>query len=256
MLLTTPNYRPEFLKDTRLGVEFLVGRTDQRPGWEEYIPFVHGVHLPFDGLNFASLDDARRARSIDVVKEAIVIGCQFPVEKMVIHTLGIESIDGEVRGNYERMIDGLRDVADFAATKGITLCIENDAQHGAHRVLFGVTAEQWYQIQGDVDRENVMLTLDTSHAACAAALLVGMQVRFDYMYEFLRHPERIGWVHWSDSRLTKAEAYYKDMHLVPGEGDLPLDFHRKIKNLDVVKTLEQNRPEEDILKGLAFVEAL
>jgi sugar phosphate isomerase/epimerase len=76
------------------------------------------------------------------------------------------------------------------------------------------------------------------------------------MYEFLRHPERIGRVHWSDSRLTKSEAYYHDMHLVPGAGDLPIDFHRRINNLDIVKTLEQKCSEEELLQGLAFISSL
>lgn len=41
-----------------------------------------------------------------------------------------------------------------------------------------------------------------------------------------------------------------------GEGDLPLDFHRRIKKLDVIKTLEQKAPEENVKRGLAFIESL
>ena len=256
MLLTCPVHTTEFYKDCNLGVEAHIGRYDTRPNWEQYIPFVRGVHLPYKKLNLAAFDDALRLHSIDAVKAAIDIGCQYPVDKMVMHTMGIESFDGVTLGNYERMIDGIRVLADYAATKGITLCIENQAQHVPHRVIYGVTAEEWYRIQEDVARENVMLTLDTSHAACAAALHPGAEARFAYLYEFLKHPERIGRVHWSDSKLTKAEAYYQDMHLIPGEGDLPHDFHRQIKYLDAVKTLEQGRPEEDMRRGLVFIDTL
>lgn len=256
MLLTCPAYTPEFLKKTGLGVEAHIGRYDKLPTWEQYVPFVGGVHLPYSGFNLAAFDDELRLHSIEGVKAAIDIGCNYPVKEMVMHTTGIESLDGVLLGNYERMIDGIRTLADYAAKKGITLCIENQAQHVPHRVIYGVTAEEWYKIQEDVNRENVMLTLDTSHAACAAALLPGSEKRFAYMYEFLRHPERIGRVHWSDSRLTKSEAYYHDMHLVPGTGDLPIDFHRRINNLDIVKTLEQKRSEEEILQGLEFISSL
>jgi len=256
VLLTRPLHTPQFLEKHNLGVEAHIGRYDILPTWEQYVPFVYGVHLPYSNLNLAAFDDAHRLHSINHVKAAIDIGCRYPVKKMVMHTIGIESLDGVRLGNYERMIDGIRDLADYAVTKGITLCIENQAQHIPHRVIYGVTADEWYQIQEDVNRENVMLTLDTSHAACAAALLPGAQARFQYMYEFLKHPERIGRVHWSDSRLTKSEAYYKDMHLVPGDGDLPIDFHRKIHNLDVTKTLEQRCSEEDVFRGLRFIEAL
>ncbi len=256
MLLTCPVYTPEFLKKNGLGVEAHIGRYDKLPTWEQYVPFVGGVHLPYSRFNLAAFDDELRSLSIERVKEAIDIGCNFPVKEMVMHTMGIESFDGVLLGSYERMIDGIRKLADYAAKKGVALCIENQAQHVPHRVIYGVTAEEWYKIQEDVDRENVMLTLDTSHAACAAALLAGAEKRFEYMYEFLRHPERIGRVHWSDSRLTKSEAYYHDMHLVPGAGDLPIDFHRRINNLDIVKTLEQKCSEEEILQGLAFISSL
>ena len=256
MLLTCPVYSPEFLKKHGLRVEAHIGRYDKLPTWEQYVPFVGGVHLPYSRLNLAAFDDELRSLSIERVKEAIDIGCNYPVKEMVMHTTGIESFDGVLLGSYERMIDGIRNLADYAAKKGITLYIENQAQHIPHRVIYGVTAEEWYKIQEDVNRENVMLTLDTSHAACAAALLAGSEKRFEYMYEFLRHPERIGRVHWSDSRLTKSEAYYHDMHLVPGAGDLPMDFHRIINNLDVVKTLEQKCSEEEILQGLAFISSL
>ena len=256
MLLICPVHTPEFLKKHGLGVEAHIGRYDKLPTWKQYVPFVYGVHLPYSKLNCAALDDEHRSYSIDSLKTAIDIGCSYSVEKMVMHTTGIESFDGVLLGSYDRLIEGLRVLADYAASKEITLCIENQAQHIPHRVIYGVTAKEWYQIQKDVNRENVMLTLDTSHAACAAALLVGEQARFEYMYDFLKHPERIGRVHWSDSRLKKAEAYYNDMHLIPGEGDLPIDCHRKIKNLDAVKTLEQKRSEEDVIRGLEFIESL
>lgn len=256
MLLICPVHTTQFLTEYNLGVEAHIGRYDALDGWDKYIPFVHGVHLPYSGFNLAAFDDELRQKSIDGVKAAIDIGAQYPVNHMVMHTMGIESYDGVSLGNYERMIDGIRIIADYAAKLKITLCIENQAQHAAHRVIYGVYAEDWYKIREDVSRENVILTLDTSHAACAAALKVGKENRFAYMYEFLKHPEYIGRVHWSDSRLERAQAYYNDMHLIPGEGDLPRDFHRRIKALDATKTLEQKRPEADVLKGLEFVESL
>jgi sugar phosphate isomerase/epimerase len=256
MLLTCPGYSVDFLRKNGLGVEAHIGRYDKLPTWEQYVPLTGGVHLPYSRLNLAAFDDELRAFSVESVKSSIDLACRYPVKEMVMHTMGIESLDGVLLGSYERMIDGIIQLADYAAKKGITLCIENQAQHVPHRVIYGVTAEEWYKIQEDVGRENVMLTLDTSHAACAAALLAGPEKRFSYMYEFLKHPERIGRVHWSDSRLTKSEAYYHDMHLVPGAGDLPMDFHRIINKLDVVKTLEQRCSEEEVLQGLEFISSL
>ncbi len=149
-----------------------------------------------------------------------------------------------------------RELAAYAAEKKIILCLENQALHIPDLTRFGTFAEEWIQLQKDVDRTNVLLTLDTSHAACAAATLPTAEERFAYLDAFLKEPERIGRVHWSDSRLGNNEAYFNDMHLIPGEGDLPRTFHQRIKGVNAIKTLEQKRPEEDVLKGLAFIEAL
>ena len=259
MLLICPCHTSEFLTKYNLGVEVHIGRHEQLEDWERYIPFVHGVHLPYVNLNLAAFDDNIRQASINKVKEAINIGCKYPVDRMVMHTMGIEAWGDTVLGNYERMINGMQELADYAATKGIMLCIENQALHVPERKIYGVFADEWFAIQRDVNRSNLILTLDTSHAATAAAFLMKEQTaeeRFQYLYEFLRYPELIGRVHWSDACLKNGEAYMRDMHLTVGEGDFPIDFHRKIKRLDAVKLLEQKRPENDVIKELAFIESL
>ena len=259
MLLICPCHRSEFLSKNNLGVEAHIGRSDKLDDWERYIPFVKGVHLPYAHLNLAALDDELRENSINKIKEAIDEGCKYPVDKMVMHTMGIEVWGGGVIGTYERMIDAMRHLADYASTKNITLCVENSALHIPERKIYGVFADEWYQIQKDVNRKNLLLTLDTSHASTAAAFLMkdkSAEECFQYLYEFLKYPELIGRVHWSDARLENNEAYMCDMHLTVGEGDIPADFHRKIKNLKAVKLLEQSRPEEDVIKELDFINRL
>lgn len=257
MLLTCPVQTPEFLTAHNLGVEAHIGRYDALPGWEKYIPFVGGVHLPYSGLNFAALDENLRKTSIETVKNAIDIGLQYPVDRMVMHITGTEVEKEQAVGDYDRLISSIRTLADYAASKKIILCLENAALHHPGRRAYGIFANEWFQIHRDVDRSNVLLTLDTSHAATSAAMIGAHAAdRFTYLYEYLKAPELIGRVHWSDSRLTHGEGYFNDMHLVPGEGDLPLDFHRKIKSLDAVKTLEQRCEPERIAAGVAFVESL
>lgn len=257
MLLTCPVQTPEFLTAHNLGVEAHIGRYDKLPGWEKYIPFVGGVHLPYSGLNFAALDENLRITSIETVKNAIDIGLQYPVDRMVMHITGTEVEKEQAVGDYDRLISSIRTLADYAASKKIILCLENAALHHPGRRAYGIFVNEWFAIHRDVDRSNVLLTLDTSHAATSAAMVCHRaEDRFAYMYEYLKKPELIGRVHWSDSRLQHAESYYNDMHLVPGEGDLPLDFHRKIKALDAVKTLEQRCEPERIAAGLEFIESL
>ena len=256
MFMICPVHTAEFLKKHNLGVEAHIGRYDKRPGWDTYIPFVHAVHLPYSGLNLASFKDEERKTAIETVKAAIDIGCQYPVDKMVMHTMGYETMGENIVGNYDRMIDGIQKIADYAAEKKITICVENQVLHPATARTYGSFAHEWFMIQRDTNRSNVMLTLDTSHAATSAAAFATPEDRIAYLYEYLKHPELIGRVHWSDSLVSNGEAYFKDWHLVPGKGDIPREFHQKIKALDAVKTLEQKAPEEEVEEALRFIESL
>ena len=256
MLLICPCHTPEFLTEHALGVEGFITKHDVLPNWEQYIPFVKGIHLPYAKLNLAALDDELRTHSIETVKAAIDEGCKYPVYRMVMHSMGIKAKNGEVVGEYDRMIDGLRKLGDYAATKNITLCLENQALHIPNLDRFGTFADEWIQLIKDAKHPNLKLTLDTSHAACAAATFDTAEERFAYLFEFLKEPELIKRVHWSDSKLTNKEAYFCDMHLVPGEGDLPIEFHKQIKALDAIITLEQYASEERVIKGLQFIDSL
>ncbi len=261
MYLICPVHTKEFLAENDLKIEIHPGVDDIEPGFEKFIPFVAGIHLPYristdEKMNLAALDDGLRLRSIEKLKKAIDLAEKYPVTDLVMHATGIKWDDGVRVGTYERMIEGIREVADYAAKTKRRICIENDALHVAHRTLYAVFADEWYKIAENVARDNVMLTLDTSHIATAAATFVGRENRFAYLYEYLKHPEKIARVHWSDSKLAKALAYYHDLHLVPGSGDLPREFHKKIKELDATKTLEQRRPPEEVLRGLEFIASL
>ncbi len=257
MLLVRPCHSEEFLRANNLGVEAHINRTDRQEDWSRYVPFVHGVHLPYQDLNFASFDDELRRKSMEVMKAAFDKGRQYPVDRMVMHTIGIKSIKGEIIGTYERMIDGIREFADYAAKFNIILCVENQVHYAREKYeIFGSTAAEWLQIHEDVDKPNVLLTMDSSHAATSVAEYAAQEERQKRIFDFLAKPELIGRVHWSDSVLADNTSQYNDMHLIPGEGDLPLEFHRQINNLPVVKLLEQTRPSEEVVKGLDFIKSL
>ncbi len=257
MYLICPCHRPEFLREHNLGVETQLGHHDHQPDWPQYIPFVRGVHLPYAGLNLAATDKETREMSLQRLRQAIDTGCQYPVDRMVIHTIGYESIEGVPSGSYDQMISSLQSLADYAAEKKIMLCVENQVLRESHiRRVYGSNATEWLQIYQDIDRANVLLTLDSSHAATSVAIYETAEERAERIFDFLRHPERIGHVHWSDSRITNNEARFNDMHLVPGQGDLPREFHKALKQLPVIKVLEQRRSEEEALAGLKFIESL
>ena len=215
------------------------------------------IHLPYSGLNFAALDDKLRRNSMNTIRQAIRKGVGFGIHDMVLHHCGIESAEGVMVGTYDRMLDALGQLADYAARYAVTLSLENQVLRSPLQLTrFGSSANDWYRILFDLDRSNVMLTLDTSHAASAVAFHPDPQARFRHLADFLAHPEFISRVHWSDARLSNQETLFADMHLVPGDGDLPRAFHRRIKRLKAIKVLEQHLTEADIARGLAFIRSL
>lgn len=257
MLLTTSHYSPAFLKKNRLGIEFEIGKDDKRPDWPEFQLLARSIHLPYSGLNFAALDDALRKRSIKITCDAIRDGVGYGIHDMVLHHCGIESEEGSIVGTYERMLDALAEIADYAARYAVVISLENQVLRSPLRLTrFGSSANDWYRILFDLDRPNVLLTLDTSHAASAVAFYPGLQERYRHLNDFLEHPELISRVHWSDSRLEHQEALFADLHLMVGDGDLPKAFHRKIKRLHAIKVLEQHQTDADLARSLAFIRAL
>jgi len=257
MLLTTPHYSAAFLKKNRLGVEFEIGKSEQLPEWPELQLLARSIHLPYSGINFAALDDKVRRRSIRIIRDAIRDGVGYGIHDMVLHHCGIESQEGVIVGTYERMLDALGEIADFAACYAVTVSLENQVLRSPLQLTrFGSSANDWFRILFDLDRPNVMLTLDTSHAASAVAFYPDLRERYRHLDDFLEHPELISRVHWSDSRLARQESLFADLHLMVGDGDLPKAFHRKIKRLHAIKVLEQHQTEEDLARSLAFIRSL
>ena len=187
MLLTRPIYTADFLRTHDLGVEAHIGR----PLPEELKPLVHGVHLPYSGLNLAALDENMRLESLAAVKKALIEGSVFPVDRMVIHTIGIESENGVRVGDYELLIKSFRELADFAAGFKIILCIENQVLRPNVK-RYADNAAEWLALPGDIGRGNIMLTLDSSHAATSAAICDDCDERFRKLKEFISRPELIG----------------------------------------------------------------
>ena len=257
MLLVRPIHDVAFLARYDLGVETHITRDDVKEGYEKYIPFVHGVHLPYKDINLAAFDPAERRAGIDHIKKCVETGCRYPVDRMVMHPCGVLSFQGEPCGTYGPLVDSLREIADFMARKGLLLCLENQLYKPASvKIVVGCGSEEWFQLCRDIGRPNVKLTFDSSHAASWAAGEEDDEKRLKALWRYLDHPDYIGRFHWSDSRISGGESLFTDMHLVPGQGDLPRDFHRAILDHPAVKLLEQRCPSEEVAEGLKFIASL
>ena len=255
------SHKPAFFVDNRIGLEAQIDKDDATPEWAEFAPLLAIAHLPYSGrdghpLNIAAFDDAVREADIAYLEETLLRAADYGVDRVVVHC-GYESLNDELVGSYERMIDGFRRLADTAAGRKVILGIENMVlREPVKRRMFACDAMEWLHIHDDVARSNVGLVLDTSHASSSVQHYRTAEERSRHLYDFLARPEIICHLHWSDGRIMEGDALFKDLHLIPGDGDLPHEFHRRLKRLDATRTLEQHCSDEDTLRGIAFIESL
>ena len=257
MVLVSNIFPVEFLKEHDLGVELYITTETDLSKLEVVRDYARTLHLQYSGINLAAHDEAVRRQSINDIKYGIEAGIKFNIKTMILHPCGVFSSKGEDVGTYGPMIDSLREIADFMAGKGVTLSLENQVlRHPDLRIIAGCSSDEWFQLYKDVNRKNVNLTLDTSHAASASAHEDTLEKRHEKLWKFMEHPELIGHFHWSDARLITDDCQYADIHLVPGQGDLPREFHKAIWEHPAPKLFEQNCSAEELKAGLQFAYSL
>ena len=226
--------------------------------------------------NIASADDEFRDMSIRTILDYVDVAQRYPHLKLVnMHFAPKRWVDEAQNqyqtGAHDRLIDGIRQIAAFAERRGIQIVLENNRAYfelngiaddvPAEKVdwadkneYFGVSPEEWTQVCEDVDRPNVGLCLDTSHA-CTYAHIFPEDQRRERMLAFLAKPHLIRHVHWSDNYLYDTRGR-NDSHASVGKGSLPTELHKGIKGLDAVILLEHFYTIEELEQELEYVTAL
>lgn len=226
--------------------------------------------------NIASTDDEFRDMSIRTILDYVDVAQRYPHLKLVnMHFAPKRWIDETQNqyqtGTYDRLIDGIRQIAAFAERRGIQIVLENNCAYfelngiaddvpaekmdwAGKNEYYGVSPEEWTQICEDVDRPNVGLCLDTSHA-CTYAHIFPEDRRRERMMAFLAKPHLIRHVHWSDNYLYDTRGR-NDSHVSVGRGSLPTELHRGVKRLDAVILLEHFYTIDELEQELEYVTAL
>ena len=251
-------------------------------GTDEIRPFsdltISG-HAPLlrDGmrLNYAATDGDFRQMSIDEFLAYVDMARQFPRLKQInIHFSPKQWLDETQLagryGDYDRHIDGIRQIADYAARWGIEIVLENNNAYfdgiadevpadqidwSDRNQAFGASPEEWVQVCEDVGRPNVALCLDSSHACTYAHTFADPERREAAVMAFLAKPDLIKHVHWNDNYLYDARGR-TDSHALLGKGSLPVELHRAIKGLDVTLLLEHFYTIEDLEEELEYIARL
>ena len=264
----------------RLGLTAESSMEDKLDEIEDFADVLISAHAPSMigelRLNVAATEDDFRRESIDHLKAYVDRASRFPhVRQVNIHFAPRRWVDDTQtrgqRGDYERLIDGVREVAAFAEGHDIEIVMENatmkwfgvddDVPANAvdwsdRNVYFAMAPEEWMQICEDVDRHNVGLCLDSSHVCTYAQSFADHSRRAEVAMEYVSRPELIRHVHWSDNYLYDPRGR-EDSHLSVGRGTLPTDLHRAIKRLDdATLLLEHFYTEEELEEELAYIDGL
>jgi len=226
-------------------------------------------------MNIATPEDDFREESIEALLRYIDMARGFPkLEQVNIHPPLKRWVDEAqtrgANGEYDLLIDSCRRLADYAASIGIEIVLENyiaswgdvpddvpadEIDWSSRNEAFGVTPGEWIQICEDVARPNFALCLDSSHASTYAHTIADVERREEAVMAFVAKPDLIHHVHWSDNYLYDARGR-EDSHALIGKGSLPVELHRAIKELDATILIEHFYGIEELEQELEYIEAL
>lgn len=226
-------------------------------------------------LNVGATDEGFRQESIQEMLTFIDTAAQFSRVKKVNMHPGPKQWPDELQtagryGDYGLQIDAIRQIGDYAASKGLELVLENNNANFAdvpddlpteeidwseRKQSFGASPEEWMQIGIDVDRPNVGLCLDSSHTSTYAHTFADPKRREEIVMSFVSRPDLIKHVHWNDNYLYDTRGR-TDSHALLGKGTLPLDLHRAIKSLDATIVIEHFYSVEELEEELEFIAGL
>ena len=252
-----PFHSVEFMQKHNLGLEAHLTHDDKAPDFEEHKKFLTSCHLPFGGINYGAIDDEHRNNSLAITKAAMEQAAALGISKVVLHPLGIWEENGVHVGEYDLFIASMRELVPTAERLKLHVCVENMVLRApTTNVRYGCTVEEWWGILDILDSPAFSLTLDTSHAASNATHGETPEERVKMLWHYLDRPELISHVHWSDAMMMDGTTKYQDMHLVPGKGDIPRDFHKAVLKLNATVVMEQKCSDEECADGLAFAASL
>ncbi len=259
-----------------LGVPVIFDNQKLKKRVERWDGLIETVHLPFrleehrtNRINIGALDDSWRQRSLEILTKGINIAGEIGASKVIMHS-GFYRWEGEVAGEYARLIDGIKELAKVVNKNGLKLCVENntfsfrgcpqdvtpeDIDKYREKMTFADYEDDWAEIVKDVGDPNVRLCLDTSHSVTSAQRVSSLDKRVEIMHKFLDPGELINHVHWSGNHLVDIRGR-KDSHLPVNEGSIPLEISKRIRSLDATLLLERKINPEMFLKELEFIHTL
>jgi sugar phosphate isomerase/epimerase len=166
---------------------------------------VHSLHAPFSGLDIASLDEAERKNSLEVVKKSMEFCSEIEGKIVIIHPCSTE-VSGNDQGYLRaknKTEDSLGTLATFAEKLGIKLAVENVPNIGGWS--FGTEVAELSKLVSKISSTHIGLCLDTGH------VFVGKD-NANLSKDFFECGKNLIALHIQDTDGKK------DRHWLPGQG--------------------------------------
>lgn len=279
----SPGAKVDELKARGLFVELGAARLPEAAP-EDLKPLARTAHAPFGfpagwarrgRLNIAATDGAWRKESMLCLERYLTSAAKVPSIKLVnMHAAPRlwkeqgESGAPQPVGEYAILIESLRALAAFAKNLGLTITVENNRAYwdavpqdkrflevprSSVREYFGTTSAEWIQIWRDVDRDNLFLCLDTSHATTAVHRYDDKDERRAALFAYIAEPRALKHIHWNDNDPWDV-AGREDRHLNVGTSGLGDEFNDGIRRLaGVTHLLEHFQSLPDLDGELRYI---
>lgn len=123
------------------------------------------VHLPFDGLNIADLDDAAREASLALQLEGLRFAAAIGADRATAHSGSLPAQDyskGAFAESKRRCLAALSTMADTAQESGISLCLENGNAYSRSELKHAVAPTHMLELRESLGGR-IRFTVDFGH---------------------------------------------------------------------------------------------
>lgn len=193
------------------------------------IPMMLAIFLAEIGVNLSNKDKARRIEGIEEYKKQILCAEKIGAKRMAVGFLrGMKDEGVSLQQHYELLADSLRDLSDFSANHGVTICLEPINRYEVNNIN---TVGQCVDFINEYDLPKIKILADTFHMNIEDASVQDSIIKAGSMIEH---------IHIADSN-----------RLVPGKGHFDFDsFLGALKEINYKNYLNVEAfSGDDILKN-------
>jgi sugar phosphate isomerase/epimerase len=189
------------------------------------------LHSPYEGVNIASSDPAKRRRSIDAVKKSLHRATEFDAMNVVVHP-GTADGGASPEAAFQTNCDSIMEIWDYSCSLGQHMAVENDIRHGRGILVLPSDFKRLFSVAGT----RLPMLLDVGHANISRSLGAFVGEMASDLVELHVHDNDGSW----------------DQHLAMGKGSTDFSELKPLfTNTSLLFTMESVQDPFESLEKLA-----